>query len=349
MSATEESYLVVGAGNIGLAAAAHLSNLGYRVLVYTRRKTSMAETRLLHSTGTIAPGTHPISACSTDLLSLANSNGGRLPRKIVIGCRGNDVEDIASKLAPFIHENMNILLICSSRFAGLIFRKALKTLGIANKNLPTIADFKTSPFVSRGNADNTVHISAFKGIAPIAAQTPAATEHIIQDFKEAFANLSPIASSTELNLRKCDDIIHIPLLLTGWINVEASKSHNIYRSATEKTTNLITELDQERLAIGNSFDLSLIDVCAGYQESYGTVGPSLLEHFNQVAAYSNAVIQDAYHRFLFEDVPFGAVPLQSVARFAGVPTPLLDACITLAYQLLNLPQGWILKAEDFDR
>jgi opine dehydrogenase len=349
MSATEESYLVVGAGNIGLAATAHLSNIGCKVLVYTRRKTSMAETCTLHSTGEIAPGTHSIVSCSTDLQSLANCNGGILPRKVVIGCRGNDVEDIASRLAPYVHESMSILLICSSRFAGLTFRKALKKLGISNKKFPSIADFKTSPFVSRGNADNTIHITAFKGIAPIAAQTPEATANIIQDFKLEFDNLSPVTSSIELNLRKCDDIIHIPLLLTGWINVEASKSHNIYRSATEKTTSLITDLDQERLAIGNSFDLSLIDVCAGYQESYGTVGPSLLEHFNQVAAYSNAVVQDAYHRFLFEDVPFGAVPLQSIARFTGVQTPLLDACITLAYQLLNLPSGWILNAEDFDR
>jgi opine dehydrogenase len=348
MRTNDDRYLVVGAGNIGLATAAYLSNLGYEILIHTRRKTSIEETRSIHSTGPIAPGIHPIVACSTNLLKLATCNGGILPRKVIIGCRGNDVEDIAQRLAPFVHRDMSILMICSSRFAGLTFLKTLTKFGVANEDLPRIADFKTSPFVSRGDSDTTVNISAFKSTAPIAAQTPAATKLILKDFGKAFGNLNPIQSSLELNLRKCDDIIHIPLLMTGWINVENGEGHNIYRTATAKTTNLIVELDQERLSIANAMGFNLIDVCAGYQESYGTIGPSLLDHFQQVAAYTNATIQNAYHRFLFEDVPFGAVPLQTLARSTGVTTPVLDACITIAYKLLNLSPGWTVQTEDFD-
>jgi opine dehydrogenase len=347
MKINEKSCLVVGAGNIGLASAAYLSKRGYQVSVYTRHQTSMTETRTIHSIGSIAPGTHPIIACSSNLLELVAHNRGVLPGKVVIGCRGNDVEEIACKLAPHVYKDMSVLLICSSRFAALFFLKTLKKWGVSNDDFPAIADFETSPFVSRGNADNTVNISAFKKEVYIAAQTSEATDHVLEDFREDFTNLCPAASSLELNMHKCDDIVHIPLLLTGWINLESGNQHNIYRTATEATTNLIIQLDQERLAVGEVLGYKLIDMCTGYQESYGTPGPSLLEHFNQISAYSNAAVQDAYHRFLFEDIPFGAVPLQSLARFAGVQTPLLDACITFAYRLLNLPPAWILQAEDF--
>lgn len=346
MKTNEDSCLVVGAGNVGLASAAYMSCFGYQVYVYTRRQTSVTETRTVHSTGLVAPGMHPIVACSSDLQFIAEHNGGTLPRKIVIGCRGNDVEDIASKLAPFIYKDMSMLLICSSRFAALVFLKTLSRSGISDDNLPAIADFETSPFVSRGNANDTVNISAFKNEVFIAAQTPEMTDYVLKGFKSAFRNLCPAESSLELNLHKCDDIVHIPLLLTGWINVESSNNHNIYRTATETTTSLIIKLDQERLAVGKALGFRLVDMCTGYQESYGTPGPSLLEHFNQISAYSNAVVQDLYHRFLFEDVPFGAVPLQSLAQFVDVKTPLLDACITFSYQLLNLPLGWILQAKD---
>lgn len=341
-----KSCLVIGGGGIGMAAAVLEAAHGQEVFLFTRRQTSMAETGIINSIGKIAPGKHSIN-CSSDLSSLAFSNGGVLPYKVIIGCRGNDIEDIAKRFAPFVHKNMSILMMCSSRFPRLRFIKALKELGVKTENLPGVADFKTPPFVSRGNSDNTVNISAFKQIAPIAAQTPEETYYIIQDFNSVFNNLVAIQSSLELNLRKCDDIIHIPLVVTRWNDVETIKDHNIYRTATARTTKLITELDRERIEIGNYFGLKLIDVCAGYQESYGTPGPTLLEHFNQIPAYANATIQDPYHRFLFEDVPYGAVPLQSIARFAGIETPLLDAFITLSYNLLDLSPGWTLQAEDF--
>jgi opine dehydrogenase len=341
-----ESYLVLGGGGIGKAAAAFAAAHEQQVFLFTRRQTSMTETGIINSIGKIAPGTHSIY-CSSNLSSLAASNEGSLPHKVIIGCRGNDIEDIAKRLAPFAHKKMSILMMCSSRFSACLFLKALKSSGVKTESLPGVADFKTPPFVSRGNSDNTVNISAFKQKAPIAAQTPEETDRVIRDHKQVFNNLVAIQSSLELNLRKCDDIIHIPLVATRWNDVETIKGHNIYRTATARTTKLITELDRERIEIGNYFGLKLIDVCAGYQESYGTPGPTLLEHFNQIPAYANATIQDPYHRFLFEDVPYGAVPLQSIARFAGVKTPLLDAFITLSHNLLDLSPGWILQAEDF--
>jgi opine dehydrogenase len=342
----DKSCLVIGGGAIAMAGAVFAIANEQKVFLLTRRQTSMTKTGIINSIGEIAPGKYSIN-CSSDLSSLAFSNGGVMPYKVMIGCRGNDIEDIAKRLAPFVHKKMSILMMCSSRFPSLHFIKALKKLGVNTKNLPGVADFKTPPFVSRGNSDDTVNISAFKQRAPIAAKTPEETDRVIRDFKPVFNNLVAIQYSLELNLRKCDDIIHIPLVATRWNDVETIKDHNIYRTATARTTKLITELDRERIKIGNYFGLDLIDVCAGYQESYGTPGPTLLDHFNQIPAYANATIQNPYHRFLFEDVPYGAVPLQSVARFAGVETPLLDAFITLSYNLVDLSPGWTLQAEDF--
>jgi hypothetical protein len=45
-------------------------------------------------------------------------------------------------------------------------------------------------------------------------------------------------------------------------------------------------------------------------------------------------------RYLIEDVPHGAIPLQVLAKIAGVHTPVLDGCIALASQLIDLPTIW---------
>lgn len=88
--------------------------------------------------------------------------------------------------------------------------------------------------------------------------------------------------------------------MTGWINQEAKEGHNIYRTATHNTTELVVQLDRERLAVSKAFGFELVDVCADDQKIYGTSGPSLLEHFRQVPAYDQATIQNPHQRFLFE-------------------------------------------------
>ncbi|MGB8690824.1 MAG: NAD/NADP octopine/nopaline dehydrogenase family protein [Microcoleus sp.] len=308
----------------------------------------IAKTKTLYSTGAIAPGTHAIAECSTNLATLVEKNGGTLPRKVIIGCRGNDVEDLAIRFAPFVEAETSILLICSGRFAGLIFLKTLLRLGVKQNRLPAVADFHVSPFVSRGNSNDQVNIIALKNEVNIAAQTPRMTEQILQDFQGTFRNISVVKSSLELNLQKCDEIVHIPLILTGWINLEAKEGHNIYRTATHNTAEMVVRLDLERLAVGKALGFELWDICTDYQKIYGTSGSSLLEHFRQVPAYDTATIQNSQHRFLFEDVPFSAEPLQSLARLAQVKTPLLDACITFSRSLVDLSPAWTFSAEDLD-
>lgn len=39
---------------------------------------------------------------------------------------------------------------------------------------------------------------------------------------------------------------------------------------------------------------------------------------------------DLQHRYVTEDIPYGLVALASIARLAGIPTPAIDAMITIA-------------------
>ena len=103
-------------------------------------------------------------------------------------------------------------------------------------NLPTVADVKTSPIVSRSNAIGQVNLSAFKEVVRIAAPVPTMTERVIKDFP-TFSNLRGQYSYLGLSLAKLDDIVHIPLILTGWLAVESGQGHNIYRSATPSNCN----------------------------------------------------------------------------------------------------------------
>jgi ketopantoate reductase len=106
------SYLVVGAGNVGLATAAILVNDGYDVHLFSRRQLPLSESKTLQVSGNILQGNFSLSTCTDDLEVIVKANGGKLPDRIAIACRGNDIEAIAQLLYPYITSDMNILLLC---------------------------------------------------------------------------------------------------------------------------------------------------------------------------------------------------------------------------------------------
>ncbi len=156
---SQNSYLVVGGGDAGLATAVHLSSQGNLVYLFSRRFYSITKTKIISSTGQCSPGNYPITACSNDIKEIAAANNGKLPKNIIICCRGQDIESYARIFGGYINPNHNILIVCASRFAGRVFCKVLRReFGIVETQLPAVADVNNTPFASRGNADEQVAI-----------------------------------------------------------------------------------------------------------------------------------------------------------------------------------------------
>ncbi|MBW4597686.1 MAG: hypothetical protein KME46_33480 [Brasilonema angustatum HA4187-MV1] len=211
----QTSYLVVGRGHIGLATAAYLSIQGYAVYLFSRRSSIVAQTRTIHSIGSVSPGSYLIAACSNNIHELAALNGGKLPLNVVICCRGQDIEPYARILAEYVNPQMNILVLCASRFAGWVFCKVLTRLGIAKEHLPAVADVNNTPFVSRGNTEDQVRISTLTNKFFVADQNRTMTNRIVTAYQGVFNNLRAATSFLEINLNKLNDIIHLPLLLVS--------------------------------------------------------------------------------------------------------------------------------------
>ncbi|MEL7039663.1 MAG: NAD/NADP octopine/nopaline dehydrogenase family protein [Cyanobacteria bacterium J06592_8] len=346
----QNSYLVVGGGDVGLATAVHLSSQGNQVYLFSRRSSSIHQTQIIRSTGVCSPGNYPIAACSNQIQEIATANKGKLPDNIVICCRGQDLESYARILGKHITAQNNILLICSARFAGRVFCKILrKEFGFLETALPAIADVNNSPFASRGNADDEVKINKFKDQFKVAAQNTEMTERIVVTYQNSFQSLRTASCNLEVNLDKCNDIFHVPLIIASLAKWELGESYNIYRGIGPRTANLIGEFDRDRLAVAKALGFPhLSDMYDYFKMSYGTSGPSFYEHLHQIKALDNATLRNLHHRYLTEELPFGAFPLQVLARLVGVDTPFLDSCIILGNQFIDEPLTWTAEFLEFD-
>ncbi|MGB3512281.1 MAG: NAD/NADP octopine/nopaline dehydrogenase family protein [Microcoleaceae cyanobacterium] len=273
-----------------------------------------------------------------------------MPRNIIICCRGQDIESYARILGEYINSQMNILIICASRFSGRVFGKVLcREFGIIETQLPAMADVNNSPFACRGNADDQVVIKRFKKQFKVAAQNSEMTERIVANYQSLFGSLRTASSSLEVNLDKTNDVFHVPLIMGSLTKWELGESYNIYRGIGHRTANLIGEYDRDRRAIAKALGFpELSDMYDYFKTSYGTVGPSFYEHIHQIKALDNATIKNLHHRYLSEELPFGTFNGKVLAGLLGVDTPFLDSCLTLGNKFIDEPFRWNAQFLELD-
>jgi opine dehydrogenase len=94
------------------------------------------------------------------------------------------------------------------------------------------------------------------------------------------------------------------------------------------------------LALGRSLGFELTPVIEVSLEWYGHEG-ARGNSIYEVLSTNPVYVQDTapatlQHRFLLEDVPYGMVPMESLGRVTGVPTPVTSAIVTLASELTQI-------------
>jgi len=345
MYTSKEPVLVIGGGHTGAAFAAFMAaQPGMRVCWYSRRIFPFAGAGVLRAVGPVIEGTYPLE-CFSRFDDVAMRQMGQLPRKIVICCRGNDVEDYARRLARHVRDDMDVLLVCSSRFADMMFVEALRASGVDASRVPAVAATSTTPLVARF-AEGKVDIRALKNCVALSARSRAWTERVCRAFRPIFPALRPVFPWLRVQFETVNDVVHLPLVLSSARSLEMRTSHLFYRDVGPRVVRLVEQLDQERVAIAAAYGVRIDSIREMHASEYGTSGNTLYEHFQRTSAYATLALDRLDSRYLMEDVPYSAVPLRELARKAGVATPQLDRWIELAYDLFpdEMPKGWTARS-----
>jgi opine dehydrogenase len=95
-------------------------------------------------------------------------------------------------------------------------------------------------------------------------------------------------------------------------------------------------LDRDRLGLMAALGLEAVPAIEWDRRLYGLAGTNAYEVNRDSLVHRDIRAPDALRsRYLTEDVPYGLVPLASIARELGVETPLIDLFIDLASTLLG--------------
>ncbi|WP_069805013.1 NAD/NADP octopine/nopaline dehydrogenase family protein [Thermogemmatispora onikobensis] len=327
---------VLGGGNGGFAAAAHLTALGERVHLYSRSAETLRVARErggIAYSGAAGEGLAPVACLTNDL---AEALAGA---ELVMLCvPATAFADLARALAPLLAQagGPPLLLNPGNTGGSLVFRRLLIEAGCADP--PPIAETNTLTYICRKQGEGEVYISSLVQHVRLATLPASAVETLWPLLSRLYPSLRPVEHVLVTALSNVNAVLHPPgmVLSAAWIEHSGGDFRYYYDAGTPAVAQVMADLDRERLAVAAAWGLALEPFPKLFAD-LGSTSPeagasgSFLRMLRESAP--NQFIKapaSLDSRYLHEDIPFGLVPMSELGRALGVATPVMDALVTLA-------------------
>lgn len=326
---------VLGAGNSGHAVAGYLGMFEHEIRLWNRDYEDEVTTWLspVETSGAIRlygalDGIGSVRVASSDLKEVVS--GVDL---IIFSTTTDAYASLTAELAPLLSESQIILLMAPGVLGSLEVARNLTHAGFCGKI--QIAETSTTSFGSRDAGDSSVKISSRKAVVEVASLPGTPVERVIELVPEL--KLCPVRDVLSTSLSSLGTALHVIPMIFNAARIESGEPFRYYiDGVTPAVANAIEQFDTERLRVASAFGYSLDSISNYLIRSLGADAGSLHQSIQGTPAYRTTPAPSRLqHRFLWEDVASGLIPLITLAEIAQVKVGLLQACAELAGVLLG--------------
>lgn len=326
---------VIGAGNSGIAMAAHLSTGGNQVTLWNRSRATIAKlmkTNLIHCEGVITGDVHIHTVTNDIKISLKD------PDIILITTPATSHRELAELIAKNINKSTVIILNPGRTFGALEFRNIYEKFNKEYKQV--IAETQTIIYTCRKINEDSVNIIAFKDSVLISSLNAESNQSIIENLPECIREyFLPAESIIQTSIGNVGMVLHCaPLLLnTGWTESKENIYKYYYDGITPTVSEVIEKIDLERVAVSEILGHKVESTKEWLIRTYHVEGNNLYECIQNNDAYKTINAPSSLiHRYIFEDVPCGLVPLEAIGIELGLDMSHTTLIIDLASKLMNV-------------
>jgi opine dehydrogenase len=336
---------VLGGGNGGCATAADLMRRGIPCTLFDLPEFAAVLEPIraageMHLTGALGTATVPAPRVTTDI-----GEAARDADVLVLAVPAFAVRTFAAAAAPFLRAGQVVVLTPGSTGGALAFADVLDRQGGSRGVI--VAETLSLPYACRKTSPTEVHVAGMKRQLPVAAYPAAGTATAVEVLGHVFPGLLVAATHVlETSLNNPNAMAHpVPAVLNaGWIETTGGDFRFYTDGVSPSVGRVMDALDRDRLGILTALGLDPVPAIEWDRRFYGLAGANSFE-VNRDSEVHSGIRAPAMlaSRYLLEDVPYGLVPLASIARELGVATPVIDLVIDLASTLLGQDlreQGW---------
>jgi opine dehydrogenase len=327
---------IVGAGIGGVYLAAQLGKQGARVRLSDLDDSRLADIRARGGLDVEADGKTSFSAVERVTTDLAQVVGGA---DVVTVCTGGTYqESVARSLAPLLRDSQIILLIQGNTGGALAFRRALDASGCSAQ--VDIAEMDNYPYSCWRVSPTHIKPIVMKKGLQIAAFPGNRGDAVFTKLGPLFPGSMLRPSIAWTGFMNANAMLHVANCVANAGKIDRGEGYKFYaEGVTPSVARLYQAINAERVAVAAALGAQVPTLEDWFERTYGVRGATLSETCQLLTTNSDGPYQatgtprDWDHKYIAEDVPVGLIPMRALGEAAGVPTPAIDAVITLAQTL----------------
>ncbi len=172
----------------------------------------------------------------------------------------------------------------------------------------------------------------------VAALPSARTPELLAKLQVVWPQAEAVRNVLQTTLQNANPILHPAIMLLNAARIENTGGDFLFytEGVTPASARLMETLDLERIALGRALGVEVLpDPELGLRQGYLSE-TTCLKGYNEGIGFAGSRAPSSLEfRYLTEDVPYGLVFTSELAKEVGVPTPGIDAVITLASIVLG--------------
>jgi opine dehydrogenase len=334
---TLQRIAVLGAGNGGCAAAADLGARGFEVRLYNRSRERLApllERGGLERHGATGEGFVELALITDDL---GRAVGGADLIMLTVPISAHPF--YARQLGPLLPPD-GVLFLNPGHMGGGLFM-AHEIHRLTGRTDVRTCEVSTLAYACRMRGPAAVNVMGVMRTLPFAAFPGRWRDELLEVLRPLYPSLVPASHVLETGFLDINAVEHPPQIIcnAGWVEHTRGDYLFYYEGTTPSVGRVIDTLDRERMAVAAAAGVPT----RPFVQVFAEMGYTTEDAATQGTAY--AALQESApnrwikgpksldHRYLHEDVGWGLVPWAELGRSLGVPTPVMDALITLGSAL----------------
>ena len=335
----KNSIAIIGAGNGGQAFAGYLSLQGESIKIYDVFQSTVD--KLNEVGGVLIEGNSKylgfgkIEKASTEIGEVME--GANI---ILVILPSTYHKDIAIKMAPYLKDDQIVILNPHASLGPIEFRKALDDCG-CTANV-TLGCTSTLLFACRAVEVGHVVVAGQKKFLTMAAYPSTKNSILEEKFKNLLPEYKVVDDVIRISLDNINALVHPAPTILNTGRIEGNVPFEYYLDCTPAQGRYIDALDKERMALASAYGLNdVLPLVELYKLMYRTHGNNMYEILKNNEDLKGISGQKSLNtRYLTEDVPYSLEALHTLGIIANVPTPCIDAMITVGRTLVpNMAEG----------
>ena len=322
---------IIGAGNGAHATVGHLGMQGFSTRLYNKFEEEIIHIREQGGVTIegVIEGFGPVKLATTDpepVISWADV--------IIVVVPAFVHRFLAETFTPYLRDGQVIILHPGRTGGSLEFAGVLQEKGV--KARVHIAEAQSLVYACRTSGPARVRIGGIKQHLALAAFPAVETPLVLETLNNIYPQFFAVDSVLEIGFQNVGAVFQPGIETLNATAIEAGQAGNLY-GITPSVGRVLETVDRERLAVARAFGVELDSAREWLIKSYqGVTGDTLYECLRSNKAYVGIKSPTSLKNCnSLDDIPSGLVPLASLGKLAGIPTPASRAIIDIGSILLD--------------